>query len=669
MFTNADHAPGQASPRVERTIVPVSLASDRVPGPLSQSPAPGAVPLDRDAPDITLRTVWKGRWWIILGMLVATLLGGVYAYRVAVPVYRTHAVVMFDPQEQTVVEMRSILPSLGREETMVTTQVEVLHSRRLIERLVDELSLTADPEFNAYRRPQNGFSLRRMVKERLVDWQLIRDVPAPAPTPQVELDATVNAVLRSLTITNLPNSFVFSISAETRNAGKSSRIANRLAEIYIDDQLATKMEATERATAWLSGRVTELQAEFEAAEGRANALRAQIDPDTEAALDDIERRLAALRVRQASATGHERVALTAQEALLQAEFDQTAADKVRLQQLDREAEASRLIYEYFLGRMKESIVQVGVLQPDARLISRAIVPQSPAAPKKSLILALAAIIGAGIGAAWVLFRAQFVASFRRIEDLEEATGRPVLGQIPQLADRNRNVIDFVLRKPSSQLAEAVRDLRTSVLLSSRKEKPQVIAVTSSVPHEGKSMTSIMLAQNMAGWGKKVLLVEADIRRQTFETYLGARPQRGILSVLAGICEIDDALYRPDAMSIDVLFGESSSTNAADIFATERFERFLADMRERYDYIVIDTPPVLVVSDARVIAPTTDAVVYAVHWNSTRRAQVRRGLQMLHNVNVPVTGLVLTRVDQRRMEKLGYGREYGSYARKSQYYVE
>ncbi|MHA3914939.1 polysaccharide biosynthesis tyrosine autokinase [Halovulum sp. GXIMD14793] len=641
---------------------------DHVSGPPDLT-APAAAPLDRDAPEISLRMVWRGRWWILLGALAGALLGGAYAYRVAVPVYRTHAVVMFDPQEQTVVEMRAILPALGRGETMVTTQVEVLRSRRLLEKLVGDLNLTTDPEFNAYRRSQDGFSLRKYIKDHLLDWQLIREVPAPPVTQQTELDATVKGVLRSLTISNLPNSFVFSIAAETRSADKSSLIANRLAEIYIEDQLAAKMEATEQASAWLSGRVVELQADFEAAEHRANALRARIEPDTSDALNDIERRLAALRQRKLSATGDARVALTAQEALLQADFDAASADLVQLQQLDRQAEASRLIYEYFLGRLKESTVQAGVLQPDARLISRAIVPLYPAAPQKPLILALAAILGAGLGTAWVLARAQWVASFRRIEDLEEATGRPVLGQIPQLAERNRNVVDFVLRKPSSQLAEAVRDLRTSVLLSSRKAQPQVIAVTSSVPHEGKSMTSIMLAQNMAGWGKKVLLIEADIRRQTFQRYLGADPQRGILSVLAGICEVDEAIFRPDGMSIDVLFGESSSTNAADIFATERFEQFLAKMRDRYDYIILDTPPVLVVTDARVIAPTTDAVIYAVRWNATRRAQVRRGLQMLQSINGPVTGLVLTRVDQRRMEKLGYGRRYGSYARKSQYYVE
>ena len=650
-------------------IVPLSLASNRAASPAIVDQMLTHSTLDQDIFAFDLKAIWNGRGVIVFLAFLTTLIGAVYAYRIAVPLYRTHSVVMLDPQEQTVIDLGSILPSLSREETVVTTQVEVLRSRRLIEKLAVKQGLLADPEFNPYRKGEAPFSARKWLKDKFVDLGLIRREIALVPNAQTEMDMTVNALLRSLTITNLPNSLIFSISAETRNPEKSSAIANQLAALYIDDQLAAKQEATERATTWLSGRVAELQAEFETAEHAAQSLRSAIDPDASTAMTEIERRLAALHLRL-DADGlspDAKALLLLEEAALADQLTDISTNLINLRQFEREAEASRLIYEYFLGRLKETAVQQGVQQPDARLISRAIVPIHPAAPKKFLILALSAIIGAGLGVALVMARQRWYTRIRTAEQLETSTGLPVLGQIPQHTDKTRNVIDYVLRKPSSLLAESVRDLRTSILLSNADHAPRVIAVTSSVPHEGKSTTSIMLAQNMAAWGKKVLLIEADIRRQTFEQYFGTRNRRGILSVLAGICDLEEAIFRPDGMSIDVLFGESSSTNAADIFATERYSDFIRQMRQRYDYIVVDTPPVLVVSDARVVAPSADAVVYAVHWNQTKKSQVKRGLQMFRTVNVPVAGLVLTRIDQRKMERYGYGREYGNYARKSQYY--
>jgi capsular exopolysaccharide synthesis family protein len=261
--------------------------------------------------------------------------------------------------------------------------------------------------------------------------------------------------------------------------------------------------------------------------------------------------------------------------------------------------------------------------------------------------------------------------FRTAEDLEARTGRPVLGQIPRIPARARaDTIQYLLTKPTSAAAEAVRNLRTSLVLSNLDRPPRVIMATSSVPNEGKTTLAIALAQNLAGLDKKVLLVEGDIRRRTFNAYFpNGTGKGGLLTVVSGKQTLEAAVFRPEGFGVDVLMGERSSVNAADVFSSDSFRRFVEHARAAYDYVIIDTPPVLVVPDARVIAQHVDALVYVVQWDATSHSQVEEGLRQFRSVNAPVAGLVLSRIDPRGMKRYGYGGRYGPYSRYGRKYYE
>ena len=131
----------------------------------------------------------------------------------------------------------------------------------------------------------------------------------------------------------------------------------------------------------------------------------------------------------------------------------------------------------------------------------------------------------------------------------------------------------------------------------------------------------------------------------------------------------DAAFRAKDLGIDVLIGEKSSVNAADVFSSERFRHLIDEMRQIYDYVIIDTPPVLVVPDARVIGQSVDAVVYVVRWDDTSRSQVEEGLKQFQSASVPVTGLVLTQIDPTGMRRYGYGGKYGAYSAYGKRYYE
>ncbi len=185
--------------------------------------------------------------------------------------------------------------------------------------------------------------------------------------------------------------------------------------------------------------------------------------------------------------------------------------------------------------------------------------------------------------------------------------------------------------------------------------------TSTIPGEGKTTQSIALAQNLSGLGKSVLLIEGDIRRRTFLQYFDKPAVGGLVSVVSGDHSLSDAVVHDDELKIDILMGEKASMNAADFFSSDKFKEFMVTTREVYDYIIIDTPPVLVVPDARVIGHLVDSIVYSVKWNSTNQHQVVEGLRQLSSVGLRVSGLVLAQIDPRGMKRYGYGGRYGAYS--------
>ncbi len=364
-------------------------------------------------------------------------------------------------------------------------------------------------------------------------------------------------------------------------------------------------------------------------------------------------------------------ALRASEVELNRALDQQGEDLITLQQLTREAEATRVLYEYFLTRFNETSAQQGIQQADSRILSDAVIPLRPAEPRKPLVLALSIILGMFVGIVVVVLREMRNNGFRTAQELESFTGYSVLGQIPSMPSTVRSkVLKYLSDKPTSATAEAIRNLRTSIMLSNVDNPPQVIISTSSVPGEGKTTNSLSLAQNLLGLGKSVLLIEGDIRRRTLNEYFPNVPRHGIVSVLNGDKTLQEAVFRGEGLGADVLAGEKTTVNAADLFASDKFKDLIRQVREAYDVIIIDTPPVLVVPDARIIAEQVDAIIFTVQWDKTSKPQVEEALRMFHNSGQRVTGLVLSQISARGMKRYGYGGQYGAYAGYgSKYYID
>lgn len=674
-----------------------------------------------------LSTLWRGKFWITLFAILAACPGAYYAFGVATPVYTTTASVVQEAKEDPVVDFSGGLGGgLGADQSGVNTEIEIIRSRELLEKLVDDLDLIADPEFNEQLKPEPALS-----PQKIVNWgRKSLGVPIPENrvlTPDQTRDAVVGTLRDKLVISNISDSYVYTITITTQSALKSTEIVNALANRYIRNQLDVKGESNLQATAWLTDRLAQLRLELQTAESAVKDFNARTDlinVDTLAALNrqvkELRDRLQAVRDAraqiaariadmEAAATGSDtqRMANIAQDSTLnelfgaidtqtnagraafdarfqqlitqdklerrriltqiealelsipqqESQIDEQSTDLITLQQLQREAEASRLLYEYFLSRLKETSVQSGIQSPDTRVLSRAVEPLFPSAPRKSVLVALSLVLGVAIGAAFVLLREFTKTTFRIAEELENHTGYAVLGQIPKIPARKRTqLLHYLADKPTSVAAEAVRNMRTTLLLSDMETPPQVIMSTSSVPGEGKTTQSLALSQNLANLGKSVLLVEGDVRKRIFAEYFDIKNTDGLMAVLEGKLPLKDAVVNEPSINADVLMSEQPTSNAADIFSSQAFIDFIKKARKAYDYIVIDTPPVLAVPDARIIGRQVDTTLYTVRWDHTTHGQVQQGLKELAQVNVSVAGLVLAQIDQKGLKRYGYANQ-------------
>lgn len=644
-----------------------------------------------------LRRVWQGKLVIVATMLITVVAAGYYAFAIATPRYAAIATLKIDAHAGPMTAVENLARGLTTDQSSLNTEVAILRSRHLLDRVIADLALLRDPAFNRYLTPIPDWSVTG-VRNRMRT--LLTGQPQVQPNQAAIADKTVENLSNALRIDTLRDTYIFRITAQTGDPQKSALIANKLAQVYLDDQVTSKQQTTETAVNWLSERVYSLQVELEAKEtavndlimaNRANdtqmleALSRQ-SSETEDRLQDTRRAMQAAQTKlrdldtqptnAAMSARQERARLTASLArfsdqetalkLFQDSIDgqlvEQSASLVQQQQLRREADATRVLYETFLARLQETSIQRGLQNANSRILTYA-TAGTYVAPRKILILLIAAVLGAAMGVGLVFLRAALRKGFVTADGLTGTTGEPVLTQVPRLKIRKpTQLLDYLNAKPMSATAEAFRNLRTSLLLADPARIPQVILSTSSVAGEGKTTQSIALTHNLASLGKSVLLVEADIRQPTFSRYMVCKG-RDFGRIVTGQAPLSEATSRDPRLDADILASKPMRQNPADLFSGVDCGAFIDALRAQYDFIILDTPPVLPVPDARLLVQHCDAVIYSVRWEKTDKRLVQSGLQALAAVRAPLTGLVLSQIDTKRARHYGgvqladYGHAY------------
>jgi len=349
---------------------------------------------------------------------------------------------------------------------------------------------------------------------------------------------------------------------------------------------------------------------------------------------------------------------------------------IRLNELERKAESVRTLYESLLARFKQTSSSQGIEQADARVVSRAKIPTSPSYPKPSLNLALGLVLALGAGAAAVVLAEILMAGIFTEDEVERRIGLPYLGSIPLLSSaiedaklaRDMSPPDYLLAKPLSTFAESFRKLRAAILYSKIGESVKVIAVTSSLPGEGKTTTTFGLARTLATSGANVVIVDCDLRQGAINRFLPEVPAMGLLEVLNGVCSLDQALIT-DQSGAKVLALTKSAYTPRDVLGSPAMLRLLAELRNRFDVVLLDTAPLLAIADTRILAPHADAVVMLARWKKTPVKAITAAIGLLQGRGVFVAGLALTQVDLKAQTRYGYGDANYYYKSYRKYYAD
>ena len=649
----------------------------------------------------TLRTIWEGKGLVAFFIFALTAVAFLQAFVLMEPLFEAKTTIILETREERVVSFESVLDGLKRDDATLNTEVAVMQGRDLLSRVVDNENLVEDPEFNRLIREQSG-NLR--IDERLSSWLrgFTNPIPegAPPPTPETLRERVITALADRVSVRNVPDTFLFEITVRSEDASKSAHLADAIATQYVTDQLAAKDAATTDAIAFLSERAVSLRTDLDTANARVSTFRARqgmIDDDALAAL---EQQLAALRFRYtaqseayaaraaraaeleaavtpadrlrvasdpdldniARTSGPDSAAFSDRYALLLAEAqrqerlaaDQVApaeaslnnlettisaqsASRIEFAQLQADARAAAVLSTYFNERLQQTLVQQGLQRPDSRILTRAVKPESAISPRKKRIVAIGAVLGALLGVVVVLVRSLYATRPRTIEDIEVAVMAPVLGQMPCKGGRQRAAAPFT---PAE--TDAIRNLRTSLLMAGIGARSgQSIAFCATTPEDRQPTPTLALASSFADLGKRILLIDGNLREPAFPT--DAATQATV--TLAGLLSSDtvpETLDLPTvAKGVHLLSAGTATNHSTDLLSLDRMPRLIRDISARFDLTLIDAPAALALPDARLLAGAADATLLVVRWNASRSGDLRAAATALASAHATLKGAVVT----------------------------
>ena len=327
---------------------------------------------------------------------------------------------------------------------------------------------------------------------------------------------------------------------------------------------------------------------------------------------------------------------------------------IGLEALERDATVNRNLLQAMLLRAKQSTGAEVILQANAKLISPASPAQVPTYPPKALIALLGIAFGMMVGIAIALLREGGDHTFRRAEQVEAATGLPVLAMVPQLARRNQPAMQ-VLRQPTSVYSEALRRLHIGVELSENATSPKTILISSATPSEGKSVMVASLGRLLASNGKRVLLIDCDWRSPRLHQIFRCSNRDGLASLLVDEeLDLENTIHHDALSGVDVMPSGSWSPRSAHKLSSDRMRHLLEALEQHYEFIILDTPPALVTADVLALSRLVEKVVFVVRWGHTRQEAVLEALKQIIDAQGDVAGVVMSRVVSKQYRQYSYG---------------
>ena len=672
-------------------------------------------------------------------LVPAVLIAGV-AWTIAAitpPRFAATSVLALDVRKVQIVE-HEVVSQLPQESPALRTELDVIGSRSLAEKVIDRLALTSDTEVlqEADTVASPWQNLACYAQRTLSSWfpwiAEICSAPASQTIPTLSRSQLASWIDSNLKASNDGRSLTIRVTFTADSPALAARIVNGVAETYLDDQAQTKAAATVKARDWLREQLMKMRRELEISEAAVDDFRRQSglnegkgasvpsqrlgelnsqlvvarsdrahaeaksqaaresDPATVPAvlasqtiqtlrkdltainseiienrdhstfykLNVLDARAAAVRQQMSQETNRILASLSGEvqaarkkeaeltEALqaVETQASDAAQSSSRLNQLQREADANRSIYDSFLTRYKQAMEQEGLAAPDARLISRAEAPEFPDYPNKLRFLLLGTIGGLAIGGALAFLRAGFDRRIRRASEVETVTGIPIFGLLPKVSRwRGLPPQDYPVTAPHSRFGTALVRIHTAIQAPKPSERKQVILVTSAQPGDGKTSFCTGLARSLARNGMRVLVIDADPYRSQLATAFGASTIRALNPSIEQRVRLSD-IVQADAKSTAHFIPALGEDDFQLLVRSGAFATLLEQARQAYDVVIIDTPPLMTSADAALIGRFADTRLLLVRLGRTSWDQMTAAVGFLRLCRVGLDGIVMVGVD-------------------------
>jgi capsular exopolysaccharide synthesis family protein len=634
-----------------------------------------------------LRVLQKRRWTVIAFFVILVTTVAVVTFTVR-PVYRSTVQILIERENPNVVSIQEVLAIDATATDYYQTQYEILKSETLARRVIDRLKLDRNPDFqsgtDSSEDPTNSNSEeknRRLLK----------------------------AFISRLTVSPIRNSRLVNVSFDSQDPQLAAQMANTMADEYIQYTMELKVRAAQQASDWLRKRVDEMQGKVQESEEAfekykesiPTKITAQVESKAESpqAMKEMESRPEVVNNKFIQELRTEEIRLTARQSELSKKYGPkhpqmiqvaselaTLRDKmereikrlvgsVKIEEssqyllLKREEDANRQLFEVLLKRLKETALTENLPRSNIQVVDAAQPSQVPIKPRKGMNMVLAVVLGLVLGTGFAFFFEYLDSTIKSPEDIERVIAAPLLGIVPsggrtrkstRLSGRQVHPIETILSAdPRSSHAEAYRTIRTGVLLSSAERPPKVVLVTSPGPVDGKTTTAANLAIAMAQAGSSTLLIDADLRRPRIHQVFAQENGRGnsegnrndnikgLGPVLVGETTLEAAIRQTPIPLLSVLTSGPIPPNPAELLGSQRMRELIGELGRKFDRIIIDSPPLVPVTDATLLSTLCDGVVLVVKESRTTKMLASEARKRLAEAKAKLLGVVFNDVDLKK----------------------
>jgi tyrosine-protein kinase Etk/Wzc len=708
-----------------------------------------------------LDLLFDNRWLIASIALIVTLLGSTYAF-MATPVYEANILVQVEDSASSSKNVLGDLSSVFDLKTAATAEMEILRSRFVITRAVNNslLYISVEPKYfpivgrwaasrnralskpgffgaggyvwgaekaevsifnvpkqfegalfeltatgaggyrislpddHGYIAGRVGETVRQQTRfgpfELRVE-SLAANAGAQFHMVRAPILASVERLQSALSIAEKgKQSGIIGVSMEGTDPVRTAATLNEIGKEYIRQNVERKSEEAEKSLAFLDKQLPEMKVDLEQAEVKYNNLRnsrGTVDLTEEAKtvlqqsvvsqtkLVELKQKRDELLTRFQNANPLVE-AVNRQIGTLNAEIDNVNAKIKRLPsveqdvfRLTRDVKVNTDLYTALLNNAQQLRLVKASKVGNARLLDVAESPLRPVRPKRAIVMAVSLLIGLFLGVVGAFVRKNLFGGIEDPHEIEQMLGLTVSAAIPH-SDKQEELYDFMQGNPQkvSVLAhddptdaaiESLRSFRTSLQFAMLGAKNNIVMITGPTPGVGKSFVSVNFAAVLASTGKKVLLIDADLRKGYLQRYFGLKRKDGLSELIAGQRKLDESIHRNVVENVDFIATGVLPPRPAELLAHENFTTFLKEASARYDIVIIDTAPVLAVSDALVVAAHVGSIFNIVRGGVSTMGEIEEAVKRIKLSGAGVTGIVFNDL-KARMGRYGYGSKYGKY---------